>query len=1330
MRIAASLLLGTGAVHPIPMLCGQQKDVRVVSSDRTGVTVEYSPAYGAPSKFTFQGKEFNQYDFEKSVMGETRTPGAPELVSRSLLLKFPGESDNTIDIINAEYEDIPNILLAPVPNGERGEIDPVLTYTADPVAYSRAGFLPETVALLSHIGESQGAVLGELRLHPLQYNPALRTLRKYSRIVVRVNFGSSSSARKVFSNLSRGVAINDQDAGSADVPATTKSNAALRSSVLSSGTWYRFPVTESGIYKFTGRVLLDAGIPPATDPRTIKIYSNGGFEVPLDANAPAIDDLRENAVDVSDGGTAGHLDAEDYVVFFAKSTRGWRYNSANRTYSHYINHFSETNYCWLTYDGGAARAMTIGPPINQPSAVHPVRVPGKAFREDERVNLLSSGLEWLGPAINSGDQMSYVQALPGLDPAQPMNYRFHLGASSLNYSYFTIFEHNVQLGPPVGLTPIFGVDSRQLTDVVVQRSLTPAFSGAQSQLRFSYSGGSAGSGYVDWYEIFYQQMLTAQNDVFSFQSADTSAIAQYDVTGFSGGTVLVFDVTRFDSVSIIPPVRLSADTCSFQMQLTAGTPREVYAVGESGFKTPGSLTRIPNQDLHGDTTQADYIIVSHPDFIPAARRLESYREQQPAGPLRTMVVDVEKIYNEFGGGSPEPAAIRNYLRYRYANSPTPPRYVLLFGDGDYDYRRIVGSGPNWIPPWESAESYDPLSTYATDDDFAIFNAGGRVSLGIGRLTSRTLAEANTMVEKIIEYETAPVEDPWKLRISFVADDARRNDGVDAPATIHLDHAEEVAALVPSLFENRKIYLFEYPTVFTPSGRRKPEVNQAIDDQINQGTLILNYSGHGNPRLWAHEYVFVRESDFPLLHNKGKYFFLVAATCNFSMFDVIGDQSGGEILTAMPDAGAIACFSATRPVFAGENRELNIGFFQQLFQTSGSGRLIPQRLGDVVYRTKQFFAFTNDRKYFLLGDPALRISFPTMYASVDSINHQPGSQTAQLQALSRVSITSSVRDTSLSNQTLNYSGQAQVVVYDANRTVQINDPDAGIVSWKTAGSTLFRGDQSVTNGVVNASFIVPKDISYRNDFGRVTIYFWNSTSDGAGYTTNVRVGGTDSTASADVQGPSIRLFLDHRSFRPGDVVSAAPLLIADLADVHGINTSGSGVGHRLEAWLDGNPQSIDLSDYYQSATNRFDSGTVQYRFGPLAEGSHKLRMRAWDTYNNSSATETAFDVVTGVGLRLSNVFNFPNPFSSSTVFTFEHNQIAVVDAEVKIYTVAGRLIQSLKKTGISDHFVQIPWDGRDRDGDIIANGVYLYKVVARTEDSRFGGEALGKLSILK
>jgi hypothetical protein len=207
-------------------------------------------------------------------------------------------------------------------------------------------------------------------------------------------------------------------------------------------------------------------------------------------------------------------------------------------------------------------------------------------------------------------------------------------------------------------------------------------------------------------------------------------------------------------------------------------------------------------------------------------------------------------------------------------------------------------------------------------------------------------------------------------------------------------------------------------------------------------------------------------------------------------------------------------------------------------------------------------------------------------------------------------------------------------------------------------------------------------------------------------------------------------MDTRGFRPGDVVSSSPLLIAELSDVSGINTSGSGVGHRLEAWLDGNTESIDLSDYYRSKENTYQEGTVEYPLGVLSDGTHKLRLRAWDTYNNASTSETVFDVTTSNGLQLSNIFNFPNPFSNSTVFTFNHNQVLPIDAEVKIYTVAGRLIQSLKLTNIADHFVRIPWDGRDRDGDVLANGVYLYKVIAKTQDSRFASEALGKLTIVK
>jgi len=284
--------------------------------------------------------------------------------------------------------------------------------------------------------------------------------------------------------------------------------------------------------------------------------------------------------------------------------------------------------------------------------------------------------------------------------------------------------------------------------------------------------------------------------------------------------------------------------------------------------------------------------------------------------------------------------------------------------------------------------------------------------------------------------------------------------------------------------------------------------------------------------------------------------------------------------------------------------------------------------------------------------------------------------------------------------------------------------------KTDGNVIFRGEAKIDSGKLTTQFIVPKDISYTNDFGRVTVYFSDGTIDGAGFTTNVRVGGTDTTAGDDTEGPAIRLFLDRRTFRSGDVVSATPLLIADLEDEHGINTSGAGIGHRIESWLDDNPQSADLTAYYKSNLNTYQEGAVEYPLGSLTPGTHKIRLRAWDTYNNASSSETVFDVVNSVGLKLTSVFNYPNPFSSSTIFSIEHNQYESVDAEVKIYTVAGRLIQSLEQDNANNQIINISWDGRDRDGDELANGIYLYKVIVKTSDRRLTGEAYGKLSVLR
>ncbi|HLX11989.1 MAG TPA: type IX secretion system sortase PorU, partial [Bacteroidota bacterium] len=868
------------------------------------------------------------------------------------------------------------------------------------------------------------------------------------------------------------------------------------------------------------------------------------------------------------------------------------------------------------------------------------------------------------------------------------------------------------------------------------------FPDEQSQLTFSFESNSpTGLGFIDSYEIAYQHFFRAQGDLLTFHTADTNATARYVSTGFTGGQITAYDVTRFDSVTTIGNATLASDTCSFNLTLQAGSPHEIYVVGQNGYQIAGSLTHIPNQDIHGDTTTAVNIIIAYPDFLPAAQRLKAFHDAPGPEYAPTLVLDVNQVYNEFGGGLPSTGAIRNCLRYLFARGAgdtlTTPRYALFLGDGDYDPKRVIGTGPEWIPAWETVDSFDPLLSYATEDSFAIFDGSGRMSLGVGRLPAQSLDDANTMVDKIIEYARSPIIDPWKVRTTFVADDGPADPGVN-DGFIHTDDAEGISQLVPLLFNEVKIYEYAYPTVITSEGRKKPLVNQAIDNQINDGTLILNFNGHGNPRLWTHEGVFVRETDFPLLHNKGKYFFLVAATCNYSYFDEVGDQSGGELLVLMKNAGAIAVVSATRAVYEGLNYELNAALYSNnLFQTSGSS-LVRQTFGDVMYRTKQIRTDDNDRKYLLIGDPALHIAFPTMYASVDSVSHISAVGPVQLKALSSANVYATVTNApGISGASID--GNAIVEVYDADKSVQISDvlqygsQSVPITdSFSIAGDVLFRGQETAANGIISANFVVPKDISYTNNPGKVTIYFSNSALDGAGYTRNVLIGGTDSSAAKDTQGPTVQLYLNSRTFHSGDIVGTNPVLIADLQDEHGINTSGAGVGHRLEAWLDNATESTDLSNYYQSKAGDYRQGTIQYPYSGLTEGTHKLRLRAWDTYDNPTTGETVFSVVSSSGLQLSNVFNYPNPFSHGTIFTFTHNELGSLNVEVKVYTVAGRLIRTLEATSGSAHgnTVQVPWDGRDRDGSAIANGTYLYKIIAHTTDSRFNAEALGKLTVLK
>jgi hypothetical protein len=1252
-------------------------------------------------------------------------------------------------VIAADYEEIKNTLVVPVPTLHRSEKSaPSLVYEADPVRYGLGRFLPGPLAELAPVGKVRSMLLGGVRIMPVQFNPSARTVRKYTRIVVEVTFGPQSAAlvSRGEDALLKNLPVNYAAARTWGARSLARILAPVPS-VLASGEWFRIPVTMEGMYRLDATYLSTLGINVGSiDPRTIRIYGNGGRELSENISVPRTSDLAEDAIYVS-GESDGKFDAADYVVFYGKGVRGWRYDTQGKTLRHYIHDYSEVNYYWLTYGGGAGKRMVSQASLASSTTdlLKDTFTDGIAL-EEERTNLLlsslvggeGSGRQWFGQQVNSGSSFTYVNNLAGLVPTGSILYRYALAAQADNSPAFTVSEG----GSAIGYAPLYPSGGYTVaTEGVFQVNGKSSLPGNASQLSFAYSGtGVAAAGWIDWFEILYPRSLSGVNDSLRFYAPDTVAVVEYHLQGFSA-MPMVFNVTDQANARMVTGL---GGSFLFRASETAGNPSAYWAVAGNSWRVPSGGTKMSNQNIRGYTGGADFIIVTSSQYRSGADRLASYRSDPAHGGSKVYVADVNQIYNEFSGGVTDVCAIRDFLYYAYQNWMPAPQFVLMLGQASFDYKGILGVQSSFVPTWETPESLDDLGSYGTDDFYAKFGGTDVPSLVIGRVSARTEAEADAFADKLVRYENNSGADGWKMRMLFVGDDSwTPEDGESGNGTIHSDAMETLSGplFTPPEFEEKKVYLAEYPTVFTAAGRRKPGAYQAIIDQINQGVLVVNFAGHGNPVQLSNNDVFDIPTSVPQLKNADRLSVFFLATCNFSEFDDPLNRTGSEVLINKPDGGAIGVVSADRKVYAGENAALNQGTYMAMFSRDAFGRVVVDRPASALFAYKALGGNSdNDQKYSYMGDPTMRFQFPRGYASFDSIDGHPFNSAgvplsivAQLRSLSRVTVSGTVRDAS--NKTdASYNGRVQVTLNDASRVQTIVSFYPGVDwSYVATGGLLYRGENSVQNGRFSATFIVPKDIQYGDSLsrGRLVAYVYRAdapASDAEAYTGNVHVGGTDSSAVNPKTGPAVQLYIGSRSYRAGDLVGENPLLLVDLADSSGINTSTSGVGHRIEAWLNNASQSTDLTNYYTSKLDSYREGTIQYQMQNLPEGKNTIRVRAWDSFDNSGSAETAFDVASSDRLSVTDVFNYPNPFGGSgTEFTFRQNQTAPLAVTVKIFTVAGRLIRTLETYAPGDSFVRVPWDGRDRDGDVIANGVYLYKLIVRTADGRFSSEALSKLS---
>ena len=1316
------------------------RDFRVLSCGNAYIEVEYTPAYTSETEFLNSGKNSNDY-------------GKPDLSFRVFPVFLPSLEGNRIDIIDAKFEDIQDIDIQPVPTPKKSDnrMEVIYEKIRDEKAYSQNVFYPGTQAVFRSTGQLRNKYIGAAQIYPVLYNPALRTVRRLISIKFRISFGASPVyGQKPLSKdeieFFTGLAINSEFA----MDWSTKEFNSFRqksfqNSVLASGDFFRLEVKEDGIFKLDKAYLDQAGINTSgIDPRTIKIYGNGGMELPFNNAITVPTDLVENKIYI-EGEADGRFDEGDYILFCGRSPNSWRYDTATHKYIHKLNSYSTVNYYYINYGGANGLRMTVSPSSNIPDLIALTSFQDKFFEEPEVNNLGSTGNLWLSQRISVNDSYAFNRDLQGYVDGTNVTARYRIGNGSFSdYAQYLIKDNNSGFSVIRNLAFVTGLFAHiQLELYEDSYTLNPGRNSISFNMSLPSMYNNPGvSGYYDYVEFFYKRSFSsAVNNLLRFNGPDTTGIVEYQVSPFNTSDIKIFDVTSGD---MITPISASGGIVRFQSNNSHGNPKEFFVIGGNNYKTPSSISpRVQNQNIHGITDGAGFIILTPSEFRSAADRLKALREAPGAGNpeyLKTYVFDINQVYNEFSGGVLDPLAVRNFLKYAFFNWNTRPVYVLFMGDGSYDYKNIYNlSIKNFMPPFEkTTDDVNEISSYNSDDFMCEINESHpeptgtdfRVDFATGRICVNSLADAQIVINKIESYSFPQNYGIWKKKIMYVADDGwttTYNQGEEG--AIHTQQCEEIAEYyTPKDFEKEKIYIVTYPAVITPQGRRKPGANVDIINGWNEGRLVINYTGHGSTDLWAHEHIFVRDESIPQLTNKGRYPFVTIASCDLARWDDPFLTSAAEQLVFVQDAGAIGVVAATRPVFANYNAIFNNALWSN-FMFAKDTLNLPIRVGKAMFNVKnQLQVITdNDLKFCLIGDPTVRVSIPEFFTRIDSINNTPGSDTAVIKALQKVKISGSVLkpDSTLWSD---FNGDLTLKVLDVDKNIVFIDFNQPFY-FRLDGGTIFKGNTSVQNGKWIIEFIVPKDISYMNGTGRMLAYFRNNNSEGSGFTDRFRLNGIDTTAVSDSIGPQISLFLGTRDFRSGDVVNQNTRIIADFFDLSGMNLTGA-IGHRIEATVNNNNNSkIDLTGFYNS-TNGYQYGTAEYPMDNLSDGSYTLKLSAWDTYNNTSSTEVTFTVKNTSALSVSNVYNYPNPMKDNTSFTFQHNFDASLSADIKIYTVAGRLIKNIRRTNISDKFVVMDWDGKDDDGDYIANGTYIYKLIIKSEDGSFSNVTTGKLAKLK
>lgn len=1094
-------------------------------------------------------------------------------------------------------------------------------------------------------------------------------------------------------------------------------------SKFNSGKWIKIKISETGIYEITNDEIKNFGF---TDPQNVHLYGYGGTMLPETFSDGLIDDIEQVPV----------LRTGDKIIFYGQGPVSINITSptaATPRYIQNVNSYSKYGYYFLS--DIQTKELPVRYITNEDNGVYEKDISyNYYYHEKEEISLSTTGKQFLGEDMTAEKKIKFNFKLPGLVENEKIivNVGVAMSANATGYINTVIngedvaFQSNSNaIKPPVNqyiyynyCAPFAAFQPKTFNeDISLETSIT--CTGIVKTIKF------------DYLMLTYKHHNRLSPDVNQLKMG-FQYMSKYDkiLVSNSNENTIVWNIDNPSepvqySTSLTPGTDGSY-TMSFSPKITGYWNQFIAFNKNETLKKVEFDSEVENQNLH-NMPVPDMVIISPPGFCRYAEIIANHHREEDK--IDVAVIEHSKIFNEFSSGTPDPSAYRRFNKMLYDKDRLKYKYLLLFGTGSYDNRKILGNkGDNLLMTYQSTVSNDESISYTTDDYFGFLDDNSGVSISsdqsrlcIGRMPVETEEEAQSTVDKLLDYLNNKSYDYWRDNILIIADEGDDD--------LHMFQAEGIQKLISDTlkipFQTNKIFIEAYPR----KDNYAVSANTKIKDLLTKGQIFATYIGHGNPNFLTKQAHILSTENIKNLSYKNMPVFSFA-TCDVGRFD--DDIRGiAEIMFQKPDGGAIACFTSTRTVKALDNNALNSEFIRNLFSKCEDGNY--RTIGEAFRNSKYIFNSTkniNKLNFILFGDPAMKLHYPEPFIKVETLNNNSiDGNDIPVNPMTDINITGEILNGNGEIDS-SFNGVIYLSLYDKARFYKDVSFNNGINI--QVHKSFFQNDElnrvqaGVKNGTFNISCMIPRNCQASNEKIAVRLYAYNPENGNmaTGSNSNTLLKPYDeSIAVKDNTPPFIKsMYIDNPDFTDGGNIVENGTFYAEFEDESGINSGYLPIGSSMSILIDGNNSYRDICNYFNQGEDN-KSGTVEFPLKNLSYGYHTITFNVSDIAGNRTSKSISFYVKPANSAALITVEE--TPARRNTTFNISHSlDDANLEIKLIITDSKGEKVWS-KQTSSSS----VNWDLTNSKGEKVEDGIYYYHAIIEN-GSQYGYTENKKIIVLK